>query len=176
MNPKTPTPLPLENWAEYPRLKLKRKLQGPMELREEDLERYWSKVAKKSENECWIWNGTKSHGYGTISIMSGVIKAHCIAVYLSGRFIPDNMCACHSCDTPLCVNPNHLWIGTNAENVADRQQKNRCKTKASRGEAQWNSKLKTEQVISILWDKRTHQAIALEYGISRFKRHPNKNK
>lgn len=71
---------------------------------------------------CWLWTGSiDKDGYGVLSRGAGKpqLKAHRVSVALSGRSIPPGMCACHKCDTPCCVNPNHIYVGTRAENNRD---------------------------------------------------------
>ena len=82
-------------------------------------ERFWSKVKKASENECWLWTGAISGGYGNIKDGTKVAKAHRVAYELTKGSVPDGLCVCHSCDVPLCVNPKHLWLGTNKQNTND---------------------------------------------------------
>jgi hypothetical protein len=80
----------------------------------------------KADTGCWLWTGLKDRdGYGLINSKNKNIRAHrWAAKYLKGLDI-DDLCVCHSCDTPSCVNPEHLWIGTNADNNADRVAKGR---------------------------------------------------
>jgi hypothetical protein len=61
--------------------------------------------------------------------------------------IPDGLHALHHCDNPMCINPEHLFLGTNADNVADKMAKGRCKT--GKGERHWKSKLTENDVIKI---------------------------
>lgn len=74
---------------------------------------------------CWIWEGKKdSDGYGIIYIKKN-IRAHRFSYELFIEKIPNHLLACHHCDNPTCVNPNHLFIGTALDNARDRDSKNR---------------------------------------------------
>lgn len=75
---------------------------------------------------CWIWTGTLSPmGYGILSVRGVSRSAHRLAWELQRGPIPDGLVACHKCDMPCCINVDHLFIGTNADNTADMLAKGR---------------------------------------------------
>lgn len=89
-------------------------------------ERFCKKITVESTG-CWIWSGkTNSRGYGMFPF-NGVSthSAHRASWIMNRGPIPTGICVLHKCDTPKCVNPEHLFLGTNADNVADKVSKNR---------------------------------------------------
>lgn len=90
-------------------------------------ERFWEKIIKSfNPEECWQWKGGTAGGYGKFSLNSRKIIAHRYSYMLHNNCsIPDDVRVCHSCDNPVCCNPNHLWLGTDSDNVKDRQDKGR---------------------------------------------------
>lgn len=88
------------------------------------LARFWAKVKKSPR--CWLWTGTVSGtGYGVIKAHGKMWFAHRIAFAAAfGPFFPA-LCVCHACDTPLCVRPDHLFLGTTQDNTKDRDAKGR---------------------------------------------------
>lgn len=86
--------------------------------------RYWPKVIKG--DGCWEWSAWKSlGGYGCFTLRRRYIPATHFALLIEGSDVPSGMCVCHSCDNPGCVNPDHLWVGTVHDNMADRNRKGR---------------------------------------------------
>lgn len=78
--------------------------------------------------DCWLWVGRVCrNGYGRFGIAGcRDVLAHRAAFALSGGGLSENEVVCHRCDVKLCVNPAHLWLGTQSDNIQDMLQKNRA--------------------------------------------------
>ncbi len=88
-------------------------------------ERFWFFVYKT--DTCWLWSGhMRPFGYGRIYVRKRLITAHRFAYELLVGKIPRGMKLLHKCDVPQCVNPDHLFVGTQADNVADMWKKGRA--------------------------------------------------
>ena len=93
-----------------------------------DADRFWSKVSKRGDDECWPWLASQvgGTGYGKFTIHHGIhTSAHRASYWFSKGSIPDGLWVLHSCDNKICVNPAHLKIGTREENVAEAVERNR---------------------------------------------------
>jgi hypothetical protein len=90
-------------------------------------ERFWAKVDRRGPDECWPWLGSRhGDGYGEISVDGKLRPAHVVAYELkTGAKIPTGIDGCHKCDHPWCCNPDHVFPGTRAENMADCRAKGR---------------------------------------------------
>ena len=116
---------------------------------------------------CWLWTGALNNkGYGVIKIggrKGKLCLAHRVSYETYVESIPSQQCVLHHCDVRNCINPKHLFIGTNKENSEDMVIKER----SARGERQGTSKLTATDVLSIRKDSRMHRVIAADFGISR---------
>lgn len=114
------------------------------------IDRFWSRVNVSWENDCWEWTrGTTSDGYGVFHFGHSSIRSHRFSYQQHNGKITEHECVLHSCDNPRCVNPKHLWIGTRAENNADKEAKKRgVHPVQSSGESNSNATLTTPEVIA----------------------------
>lgn len=132
-------------------------------------ERFWEKV-KKSDG-CWGWTHSKnSKGYGRIGIGTWrdrrVGMAHRVSWELHYGPIPKGLCVCHRCDNPACVRPDHLFLGTKAENNIDMTLKGRRRNGTTNGEQHPCAKLSAAQVLEIRSAAGSQQSIADRHGVS----------
>ena len=91
-----------------------------MQLTQKDKYRFWSKVDTKGPEECHNWKaGKTTRGYGNFTLDQSNLRAHRVAWELIYGAIPEDMYVLHKCDNPLCCNTEHLYIGTQANNLED---------------------------------------------------------
>jgi hypothetical protein len=105
-------------------------------------------------------------GYGTFKYNGKMHRAHRFSYMLHKGEIGPDLVILHSCDNPICVNPEHLTIGTHQENMKDMVKKGRGSNGNKRGMDIGSSKLTEEQVLSIYSDNRKNVIIAKEYNVS----------
>lgn len=137
-------------------------------------ERFWSKVDRsKGPNGCWLWLGSKHRqGYGMFKFAPDVL-AHRVAWILTNGPILDGMSVLHNCpdgDNPTCVNPSHMFLGTQLDNIRDRESKGRGNGGGLPGEACGHSKLTQHQVDEIRANHAagniTQTELARRFGVS----------
>lgn len=131
-------------------------------------ERFFAGIEADPNGGCWFWGAASDgHGYGVMNVMGTVEKTHRLSWRLFRGEIPDGLHVLHRCDTPPCVNPVHLFLGTPADNSADKHSKGR--DNPSRGSDHFRAKLTEEAAVAIVQEVRrgrTHRDIGREYGIS----------
>ena len=89
-------------------------------------QRFWPKVEKGSPAECWLWKGAvNNQGYGQILFNGKVCLASRVSWVMHIGPVPDGLFVLHHCDTPACINPGHLFLGTQTDNMADMAAKGR---------------------------------------------------
>lgn len=115
---------------------------------------------------CHLWLANINHrGYGMLYWEGKMHTAHRLAWISAHGKIDAGLHVCHRCDVRACVNSDHLWLGTNAENMADRDRKGRGADR--HGLRNGRAKLTPEQVIAIRSDNRIHRLVAADYGVSK---------
>lgn len=140
-----------------------------------DEERFWSHVDKT--DGCWVWTGPRfSNGYGIFNSGSKTDKtkrallAHRVSYGWANGPIPPGMFCCHACDNPPCVRPDHLFLGTPAENSADKVRKGRSVTPDRTMARNGRAKLTIESVRAIreryVAGGISARALGAEYGVS----------
>lgn len=111
---------------------------------------------------CWLWTGAvDAKGYGLLQVDDASRRAHRLAWELHRGPIPASLHVLHKCDVPSCVNPDHLFLGTNDDNVADKVAKRR--------QARGHGKLTEQAVIQIIalrGSGRRTRDIGADYGIA----------
>ena len=130
-------------------------------------ERFIAKV-KKDDSGCWLWQAglTPSGGYGQMSLGGGkeIVRAHVFSYEYYNGPVPkggagsSGICVCHKCDVPACVNPDHLFLGTQGDNIRDGISKGRFK--------QLSASMTYNRALEVLKDPRTYKEIAKDYGVT----------
>lgn len=127
-----------------------------------DESRFWSKVDKTSS--CWNWKAYTDR-YGIFRVNRKLLKAHRVSWVLFNGPIPDGLCVLHRCDNTKCVNPGHLFLGSQLDNVLDMERKGR--SIHPKGEGIGTSRLTKEQVIEIRSSNESLLTLGLRYGVSK---------
>jgi len=134
--------------------------------------RLWKRVAVGWEGECWPFEGYchPTRGYGQMGLGSrdqGLGETHRLAYEFFFGQIPQGMCVCHQCDNPSCCNPNHLFLGSHADNMADMKRKGRGS--GAIGSANRNFRIshtEVEEMKELVSAGMTKVAVADRYGVT----------
>ena len=152
-----------------------RKKTGPIAL---SLEERFLRHVQKVEGQCWEWTASRyPKGYGKFALetkrnsKNRTGYAHRVAWEIFNGPIPDGLNVCHQCDNPGCVNPAHLFLGTQHENVWDCKRKGRARyaigpRESIQGQRHPCSKLTDQQAAAIIADARPYVTIGRQYGVS----------
>ena len=120
-----------------------------MDIPSRVIARFHSRI-RKCATGCWLWTGAKTKGYGHLNFVErGVcryIRVHRLQVLIRDGHLADDAVVMHTCDVPCCVNPEHLRVGTVADNVQDKMRKMRC----PRGDTHSRALLTDAQVEEII--------------------------
>jgi len=125
--------------------------------------RFWFYVDKSTADQCWVWKGYKNKdGYGKLRDKKTNRGAHRVSWEMKNGEIPKGMFVLHKCNNPSCVNPGHLYLGNQLQNMKDRVTAGHYST----GEKHHNCKLSSGCVCLIKMASGTHRKIAKDFGIS----------
>lgn len=111
------------------------------------------------ETGCWLWGGSVTgRDYGGVYNGHKIVLAHRASYERFNGPIPKGLNVCHKCDVPMCINPDHLFLGTQRDNLQDAARKGRMS-------CYHVGKLSDDQIIAIITDPRDSLVVAKEYGI-----------
>lgn len=132
------------------------------------MQNFWDRVSVGAPTVCWPWTGPcNRYGYGVFMSAARQWKAHRVAWTIKHGPIPHGMCVCHHCDNRRCVNPHHLFVGTQADNLRDMTVKGRRPCGSTHGMA----KLTATEVMEIRAEYAlggaTQRVLAERYAIAR---------
>lgn len=128
---------------------------------------FWDLAIPEPNSGCLLWEAGQSNGYGMVLWQGKQIRAHCLALAFSrGQEMPTpGVVACHTCDVRPCINPEHLYGGTDASNAADAVRRDRH----ARGSRQPGARLTEEAAIEIRSERaegRKQRELAARFGVT----------
>jgi hypothetical protein len=135
-------------------------------------ERFFQKVEKDGHTGCWVWTGASNpRGYGRVRINDVLRHSHRVSYRFHCGPIPDGVQVNHHCDNPPCVNPDHLYTGTQAENLADAKERGGLVENLPRGDKHHRSVLSARDALAIchLYEDtdHTYRSLADLFGVGK---------
>ena len=132
-------------------------------LSSEDVDRFWSKIDKRSKDECWPWlDHTDKDGYPPFRVGKYRYKAGRVILFLTTGDDPGVNQACHSCNNPSCCNPSHLYAGTQSDNFQRAIEEKR----AFVGQKNGRAKLTEADIVAIRGSSESNRILCERYSIS----------
>jgi hypothetical protein len=132
------------------------------------IDRLLSKIKVDKVAECWEWQAQRSRdGYGKLQLRGKKHLAHRLSFEVHCGPIPDGINVCHRCDNPCCINPSHLFLGTQADNIADKFAKGRGVTPRLFGADHSQAKLTEADVLAIRASSASQSQMAKAFGVSK---------
>jgi hypothetical protein len=129
-------------------------------------ERFWTRVDRSAAEGCWLWTGSRQNGYGRIGHRGIVDYAHRVAWELTYGPIPEGQQVLHDCDTPPCVRPEHLKLGTPAVNHRDRALRGRSHSPKGTPRPPRVAPAVVRRIRELLAEGFSQKALAKKFGIS----------
>jgi hypothetical protein len=130
-----------------------------------EIAKFWSQVKRTSG--CWLWTGSYFRNkYGRFRVNGKSCLTHRLAFELINGYDPGSYCVLHHCDNPRCVNPAHLFTGTQKDNLIDMDKKGRRKNPDIRGSKNPNAKLTLKNVKYIKRSTKSNSELGKELGIT----------
>ncbi len=137
----------------------------------EQVDRFWKSADTANPDACWMWQKSiLQSGYGNLGLSGKNYRAHRVAWMITHGSIPEGQVVCHRCDTPACINPSHLFLGTQGDNIRDAQTKGRLVVPGGKGVPPANATLNHQLADEI---RRRHDLgekkkdLAINFGVSR---------
>lgn len=124
-------------------------------------------IYTKRTEDCWLWIGYRDpQGYGRLNVGNRPLLAHRLSYEQKYGSIPDGKILCHKCDNPQCVNPDHMFVGTQADNIADMEHKGRARKVGRAGSKHSMAVLSEAQARKIKFGQEPASKMADRYGVT----------